>query len=105
MHHVVKHTVDTEPDAQLFFVRFDVNVRSAAPERVNQEHVDETHYGRVFAHLRERRKIDLFVVFNYFDVFTLAGLEIDAIERNEVGVSDRAVAICTGQGTDFFNRR
>src|SRR5262249_7589686 len=93
MHHVVKHTVDTEPDAQLFLIRFDVNVGGATAQRVNEEHVDQAHDGRVLAHLRERREIDLFVVFNYFDVFSLARLEVDAVERDEIGVSDRAVAV------------
>ena len=68
-----KHTVDAEADAKLFFVRLDVNVGSAAAQRVDQQHVDQSDDRRVFAHARERGEIDLFVVFNYFDVFSAVG--------------------------------
>ena len=61
------------------FSRFDVNVRSAAAQRVDEQHVDETYNGRVFTHARQRREIDLFVVFNNFDVFRLACFEVDAV--------------------------
>ena len=93
VHHVVEHAVNTESYAQLFLVRFDVYVRRAAAQGIDEQHVDETHDGRVFAHARERGEIDLFVVFNYFDVFSLSGFKVDAVQGDEVVFRNGARAI------------
>ena len=81
MHDVVQNAVNTEADAQFLLVRFHVNVRSAASQCVHQQNVDQSHDRRVGRHSRQSGQIDLFVVFNDFDIFaTLGRREIDAVQ-------------------------
>src|SRR6185369_8108147 len=43
MHHIVQNAVYTEANSKILFVRLDVDVRCAAPERVHHQHVDKTN--------------------------------------------------------------
>ena len=68
MHDVVEHAVNTKPDAQLFLVRFDVNVRSAAAEGIDEQHIDETNDGCICALFFELERIDLLFLRRKVDI-------------------------------------
>src|SRR5258705_7043130 len=93
MHHIIKDTVYSESNAKFFFVWFNVNVGSASAQRIDQEDIDKPHDRSVFAHFGESREIDLFVVFDYLDILAGTGFEIDAIQRNQIRVSDTPITI------------
>src|SRR6266567_2371371 len=89
MHNVIKDAVNTKTNTQLFLVRLDVNVGSAASQCIDQKDVNKAHAGCVFAHASEAGKIDFLVVFEDFD---LAGerflIKVEIVERNEVGLRE-----------------
>ena len=93
VHHVVEHAVDAEADAHLLLVRLDVNVGRAALEGVDQEDVDETHDGRVLAHARQIREVDLVVVVNDFDVSRRASASKSNWSSDIESASGEAVAV------------
>jgi type IV pilus assembly protein PilB len=73
---------------------------------LDKQHVGQTYDRCVFTHPRKRREIDLLVVFEYFDVLCLAGIEVETVERDEIVVRDRAVAVALGTvGWKLFRRQ
>ena len=86
MHDVVQNAVNAETNAQLFFVRFNVDIGSSASKRVNEQDIHETHYRRVLAHPRQAGEIDLFILFKDFDFFCCAVIQIKTVQRNQIGV-------------------
>jgi len=71
VHHVIQNTVDTKSDAKILFIRFDVDVARPAPERVNQQNIDESDDRRVFAVFSELSQIDFIIV---LDQLKLSGI-------------------------------
>ena len=84
------HTAITDPFAAGMAWAVKLDKPDFLAQGIDEQHVYETHDGCVFAHARERGEIDLLVVFNYFDVFGMSMVEVDAVQGDEVVFRDRA---------------
>src|SRR4029077_6494238 len=69
MHHVVQNAVYTKTNAEIFFVRLDVDVRCTTAKRVDHKNVDETNDRCVFARSSQGSEIDLILLFDDLKVF------------------------------------
>ncbi len=88
MHHIIEHTVDAETYPKILFIWFDVDVRSSASERVDEQDVDEPDDRSVLARLCQSREVDLVVVLKNLKIFgVVSGPEFKSVQRNvEIGI-------------------
>jgi len=86
-HHVVEHSVDAEPDAELPLVGLDVDVGGTPLQRVHEEHVRQLDDGRGVGGPREVAEVDLLVrgFHRRASVTAGHGVEVDLRETTDCG--------------------
>ena len=86
MHHVVQNAVNTKSDAEILFVRLDVNIRRSAAKRIDHQHVYQPDDRSIFAGPGQSGEIDLVVVLDDLKFLAFLTAEFEPVERNvEIG--------------------